>query len=127
MKRAFIAWGLLTVLSEYLFFSVAIAAEFRYDSHAKRDPFLVASKSGLSGEKGVGSLASVKLEGVMVDSIGNSIAVINGETVLEGGKLGGIVVQKITSQGVVLAFEGKNVFMPVVEEINEVRTKESRQ
>lgn len=128
MGRFFTRLGLSIIIFGTAIFSVATANEFRYDSHGKRDPFVIAPKGGGMAEKGIGSLASVKLEGVIADPKGGSFAVINGEVVRQGEKLGGVVVRKITDRGVQLEFEGKTFFIPVVEEIAAVRqNKESSQ
>ena len=97
------------------FFSVALNAEFSYDSHGKRDPFNAGSKSKptQTAEKKV--VTNLKLEGVVVDPAGKSVAIVNGEMVSEGDKLGdSIMVKKISKQGVQFEQEGQSIFIPII-------------
>lgn len=96
------------------FFSIAIAGEFRYDSHGKRDPFLIASKARTIVAEDDGYMTHLKLEGVVVDPKGNSIAIVNGEMLKEGDQIGeSIVVKRISNQGVEFENNGKSFSVPI--------------
>lgn len=97
-----------------LFFSIAFAKEFRYDSHNKRDPFSLASASGKIGKDANGA-THLRLEGVVMDPKGKSLAVVNGEMVGEGDSIGGtILVKKITKDSVQFENNGQTVTIPIV-------------
>ena len=99
-----------------LVFSVAFAEEFRYDSHGKRDPFLISKGANVTLDD-TGSKVDLKLEGVVLDPKGRSVAVVNGEMVWEGDQIGGsVTVKKITIQGVEFESEGKSFTIPIVAE-----------
>jgi len=91
-------------------FSLVFAEEFRYDSHGKRDPFSLP-KSGVKKKivaRSSGSLTSLRLEGVVVDPGGQSLAIVNGEMVSEGDKIGDLItVYKIYRSGVDFLANGK--------------------
>jgi hypothetical protein len=112
MRRVFILFICLVLQT---LFSIAIAGEFRYDSHGKRDPFLIASKARTIIAEDDGMMTHLKLEGVVVDPKGNSIAIVNGEMLKEGDQIGeSIVVKRITSQGVEFDNDGKSFNVPIV-------------
>ena len=114
MNALRIAKILVAVFFVINFFSIAIAEEFRYDSRGKRDPFSVAAK-GSSLLEGAGTLAQLKLEGVVVDPKGKSVAIVNGEMFTEGARIGdSVTIKKITDKGVEFESEGKIVNIPIV-------------
>ncbi len=97
-------------------FSIAFAKEFRYDSHGKRDPFSLASRSIKGADVNVTHL---KLEGVVMDPKGHSLAVVNGEMVGEGDRIGStILVKKITKEGVEFENNGQAFTIPIVVDNN---------
>ena len=97
-----------------LVFSVAFAEEFRYDSHGKRDPFLISKGTNVTLDD-TGSKVDLKLEGVVLDPKGRSVAVVNGEMVGENDQIGvSITVKKITKEGVEFESEGKSFTIPIV-------------
>ena len=111
MKRGFL-FGFIIFLG--VVFQVAFADEFRYDSHGKRDPFSISRGAKVKVDES-GSKINLKLEGVVVDPSGRSVAIVNGEMVSEGDKVGGLItVKKITSQGVEFESEGKAFSIPIV-------------
>ena len=98
-----------------LIFSIAFAKEFRYDSHGKRDPFFLSSKVVKTIAEDTGAVTNLKLEGVVMDPKGRSLAVVNGEMVGEGDRVGGlVVVRHITNQGVEFENNGKTFTIPIV-------------
>lgn len=90
-------------------FSMALADEFRYDSHGKRDPFvsltdLLASR----GKQGIG-YGELHLEGVIIDPKGRSYAIVNGQIVQEGDKFEGFLLKKIEPNQVTFEKEGEEI------------------
>ena len=92
-------------------FSLAIADEFRYDSHGKRDPFLSPTTQNVG--EGQLSHGELKLEGIVVDKNGQSYAVVNSEIVREGQKFQGFVLKKITTQEVTFQKDDENFNIPL--------------
>lgn len=116
MKRFLSLFIFFLMLSYPLFFSIALAEEFRYDSHAKRDPFSIAKSTKITVDDSK-SKVDIKLEGVVLDPGGKSVAVINGDMVAAGDKIGdSILVKKITKQGVEVEQDGKTFTIPIVTE-----------
>jgi hypothetical protein len=96
-----------------LFFacSVAAAQEYKYDSNKKKDPFLpLISPSGhlLNWEPEEGIL---RLEGVMLDPHGGSIAIINGELVKVGEKIDEAVITKIEEDKVTVIQNNEKIVL----------------
>jgi hypothetical protein len=70
-------------------FPLAFAQEFRYDSHGRRDPFIPSASEfeGVSGE--------LHLEGIVFDPKGDSMAIVNGQTLRVGDTINGTVLKKL--------------------------------
>lgn len=88
-----------------LIFPVNLLADepFRYDSKGKRDPFmpLVTGKSKVtSGLEGVELPADLNVEGIVIDRIKGSFAILNGVIVKENEESGNIKVLKINEKSV---------------------------
>ena len=106
--------------------SILLAEEgkFVYNSHNKRDPFYpIVSEQGEflaraeTFEKPNGNLA---LEGIVWDEKGDSVAIINGAVVQQGGKVGAYQVKAIQKTSVLLeSGEGKIVLRMPAEEKGE--------
>jgi hypothetical protein len=80
-------------------------AEYTYYSEGKRDPFvpLVTGEVITSlGIQSVETIEDVKLEGIVFDPSGESIAVLNGEIVREGEKAYNVEIVKIYNNAVTL-------------------------
>ena len=85
-------------------------AEFVYDAHEKRNPFLpLVSTDGRILDPQVSKKrdGEIYLEGIIYDSGGSSYAVINGEIVRAGDMAGDCQVIRIDPQGIILSKEGK--------------------
>ena len=77
---------------------------FVYNDHEKRDPFWpLVSPSGkiLSYDKDL-LISEISLEGIMADSQGRNIAIINGVVLKQGDKIGLFEVDVITKTQVIL-------------------------
>lgn len=90
--------------------------EFVYDAKSKRDPFipLVTSEGGLLLEKEE-NIAGILLEGIIYDKNGLSYAIVNGEVVKAGDKIGDYQILKVEKNKVIFIKEGQ---------ISEVELKE---
>lgn len=118
IKKAGIKYGSSFFLCFFFpaVFSVVIASEFSYDSHDKRDPFLVVEKTKTIVATEDGAITQLKLEGIVLDPKGRSVAIVNGEMVKEGDRIGDqIVVKRITKQGVEFDSKGKVISIPIAE------------
>ena len=77
--------------------------EYTYYSKGKRDPFipLVTSEVRTSlGLRVVETIEDIKLEGVIFDPFGKSMAVLNGEVVKEGDKIYNVEIVKIYNDAI---------------------------
>lgn len=87
-------------------------AEFAYDAHEKRNPFLpLVSQDGRILEPQVSRKrdGEIYLEGVIYDPGGSSYAVINGEIVRPGESTGAYQLIRIGPQKILLSKEGKEL------------------
>ena len=85
--------------------------EYVYDSRGKRNPFLPLITSDgrllkLDKEEGVKGLV---IEGIIYDKHGLSYAIVNGDVVQIGDKVGGYQVLKIESDKVVFIKDAKSL------------------
>ena len=100
----------IAILSQWVvissvFFSLAFAQEFRYDSHGKRDPFVSPTQVLTTGTQV--SAGELRLEGVIVDPVGSSYAIVNGQIVREGDTLEGFLIKKVQANQVVFEKAGE--------------------
>lgn len=82
-------------------------AAFRYNAAGKRDPFipLVTREGKITlGYGTINSVEDIKLEGIVYDPRGGSIAIINGMVLKENDMFGDIKLTKIESNKVHLVF-----------------------
>lgn len=112
---------ILLVLSLTAIASPSGAEEFQYDPHGKRDPMvpLIGQEKSLGGAVAFGEIASpedVRLEGIAGTMSGRRTAIINGELVKEGFKLGEVEVSKITKKSVLIKIGGKEYNIDLPEE-----------
>ncbi|MBN1794444.1 MAG: hypothetical protein JW844_05715 [Candidatus Omnitrophica bacterium] len=83
---------------------------FLYDAKKQRDPFVPLLKPDGTPNAdvyGPGSIEELNLEGIAWDSGGEGIAIINGNLVKEGDKIGNITIVKITKEGVQVEIDGE--------------------
>ena len=85
-------------------FAVSVAAGYRYDSRGRRDPFVplvgVSERSAHGGVRGILSAADVSLQGIVTNEDGRKQAVINGELMKEGDRIGRLLVESIGENSV---------------------------
>ncbi len=102
---------MLVILINLLFFvAFTVAEDFKYGSHGKRDPFVPLvgqDKSAATSLIDITSFEDLKLEGIALGSGGKNTAIINGEMVKAGRKIGEIEIKKITANTVDLVIGNK--------------------
>jgi hypothetical protein len=94
------------ILSEFLHNAEA----FQYESKGKRDPFVPlvgAEKPAAARLVDITSVEDLKLDGIALGARGEAAAIINGELVKSGDKVGDITVKSITKTTVTLIISGK--------------------
>jgi len=99
--------------------SLAMADAFQYESHGKRDPFVPLigqDKNAIVKLADITSADDLKLEGIAIGPEGKMTAIINGEIVREGSKVGEIGIEKITVKSVDLSISGKDFSLKLPEE-----------
>lgn len=87
-------------------------AEFIYDSHEKRNPFLaLIGTDGRILEPRINKKrdGAINLEGIIYDHGSSSYAVINGEVVKVGEAVGDYQLIRIEPQKIILSKEGKEL------------------
>ena len=73
-------------------------SEFVYHAEGKRDPFVPLVTAGMRLIEGLGAVETIEdltLEGIVFDSDGNSVAIINGVILTEGEVVNNLRVEKI--------------------------------
>jgi hypothetical protein len=97
----------------------AQADYFRYESHGKRDPFVCLvgpEKTSSSRLEDVLSVEEVKLEGIGTGAKGGRTAILNGQILKTGDKVGEIEVVGIQEKSVILKISGKTVQVDLPEQ-----------
>ena len=98
------------------------ASEYKYDSRGRRDPFVPLITSGIRPSLGLMSvegIEDVKLEGIIFDPFGKSIAVLNGEIVKEGDRTYNVEIVKISDNTITLKIHDIPYTISLVEEGSE--------
>ncbi len=111
MKSAFLAVLITLVIC---LFSSAVRGDFVYNSQENRDPFIpLATKEGVPiGSWQTPDLAEeIVLEGIVWDSQGNSLAIVNGIVVKEGDRFFNLKVLEIKKKGIKLLKENKELII----------------
>ena len=104
---------LAVVLASQMFFSMAQADKFHYDRHDKRDPFFVSSDRPQALESNAQTPVNFKLEGVILDPNGASMAIINGDIAKLGDQVGSFRIKQITKQGVLFSSSERDFWVPI--------------
>jgi type II secretory pathway component PulC len=99
-------------------YSYAAEKTFQYDSKGRRDPFipLVGKGVKLLIPQGVKSIEGIILEGIIFDSQGDSLAIINGEIIKENEVISGFILKKIEKNSIILTRNGKNYTVNLIVE-----------
>ncbi len=90
---------------EFAFCSdLPVVTNFVYDDHGKRDPFwsLLGSRGTILNFDNDIQASDMVLEGILVEPNGDSVAIINGNIVKVGDKVGFFIVKEIQVNVVVL-------------------------
>lgn len=105
---------ILILIVAQTFFSIAFAEKFRYDRQDKRDPFFISTDRPQTIESTTtASPAHFKLEGVIVDPNGASMAIIDGTIIKLGEKVGGYQVKKISKDGVLFSDGDRDIWVAI--------------
>ena len=95
--------------------SMAFAApEVFYDSGNRRDPFVPLEGGG--DASGVTTSSGVKLEGIIYDPGGHSMAILNGKSYQKGETVGDATIVKISKDHVVISMRGEEKTLWIREE-----------
>ncbi len=97
--------------------NIALAADFVYDSHDRKDPF---APPVVEVEKDINAtaLVGVQLEGIIWDEA-NPLAVVNGKIVMTGDIVAGVEVIRITENEVIFNVNEQEVPVKLRIEIEE--------
>lgn len=81
-----------------------VNSEFVYNDHGKRDPFwtLLGHRGAILNYDNDIQASEMSLEGIMVEPEGDSVAIINGNIVKLGDKVGFFIIREIRPNEVVL-------------------------
>jgi len=90
---------------------------FRYDPHARRDPFVPLAggqKAAVTKLEDITSVEDVKLEGIAIGAQGKRVAMLNGEMLKENDKVGEVEIMKIEKKSITILMGGKphNLYLP---------------
>lgn len=114
-------WGRIFGLIGFcsLLLSGVFAAEgFVYEDHGKRDPFwrLVTPSGAITSYDTDLTIGDLVLEGIIFDSSGPGLAIINGKIFRIDEQVGPYRVQKITADQVFLTKEQENFILQLKKE-----------
>lgn len=101
------------------FVSLAGAQSFKYESHGKRDPFapLIGQDKGSVGKLvDITSAEDLRLEGIASGPGGKNTAILNGEMVKAGQKIGEVTIKNITADAVEILMGDKTYSLKLSEE-----------
>lgn len=107
-----------------LFISVAFAEEIRYDSGARRDPFIpLIGEGGMLAAKGFDP-NGLNVEGIIFDPIEGSMVLINGELYKQGDHVLNANIINIFNDRVIFSQDDEEKTIWIREEIVEEAKKE---
>ena len=108
MKKIFCA---VFLFSGICYFSSLVAAEqYVYKSEGKRDPFVsLISPAGYLIDQDTQDNKTLHLEGIMLDPKGDDIAIINGQMVHAGEKIGEAIVSSIEENKVTVIQDNQKI------------------
>ncbi len=91
---------------------------FKYDDMGARDPFvpLVDKDGKLTVVHGsIDTVKDIVVEGILYDSEGESVVILNGLVLNEGDQVGNITVERIFEHRVILSAKGKEYTLKLKE------------
>ena len=82
----------------------SVSADFVFDEHGKRDPFvpLVSASGTVIADDADLTVSDMHLEGILADSTGNNLAIINGKMVKASDQVGSWTVESISQDQVAI-------------------------
>ncbi len=103
-----------------LFLAVTLAAgeQFIYDSKNKKDPFipLVTSDGYILSFEPLHEAGDIRLEGIIYDNNSKSFAIINGQVMGIGDKIGSFEILNVYSNGVEFLQGSKKIRIEIKED-----------
>jgi hypothetical protein len=93
------------------------ADAFQYESKGKRDPFVPLvgmDRPAVARLEDVSSADDLKLVGLAVGSGGRKVAVLNGEAMKEGDRVGEVELKRVNKKSATIAIGGRSyeIFLP---------------
>ncbi|MFC1594312.1 hypothetical protein ACFL38_03190, partial [Candidatus Omnitrophota bacterium] len=115
MKKLFVVLTILLVSSCWV---AAEESEFQYDSKNKRDPLmpLVTKDGRLITIEAMSEVGDLRLEGIIHDVGGDSFAIINGQIMMVGDKIGAFRIFKIEQNQVIFLKDDKEIIIKLKKE-----------
>jgi hypothetical protein len=112
MRRLLIAFALLVLSAQS-----ALCDGFKYESKGKRDPFVPlvgGSRPTVIKLEDITSAEDVKIEGIATGAKGKKVAILNGEFLKEGDKVGEVELVKVEKKFVTISIGPKsyNLYLP---------------
>lgn len=93
---------------------------FTYDATNSRDPFepLVGASAAASKgvSKGINSIGDIVLQGIIMESESTGSAILNGEVVKVGEKIGNVTVEEVKPNRVIIDINGEKHELALYEE-----------
>jgi hypothetical protein len=112
MRRLQISGALLFAIALILIAAQCVMGEgFKYESRGKRDPFVPlvgGSRPTVIKLEDITSSEDVKVEGIAIGAQGKKVAILNGEVLKEGDKVGEVELKKIEKKSITISIGGKS-------------------
>ncbi len=89
----------------------------QYEARGKRDPFVPlagGTKSAATKLEDITSADDIKVEGIAIGAEGRKMAILNGEIIKEGDKVGEVSLKSIGKKFITVLIGGKsyNIYLP---------------
>ena len=119
VRYAFITLAVFSIITASgILYAGADEKPFAYDDMGVRDPFvpLVDEDGKLTvTHGGIDSIKDIVVEGILYDSEGESVVILNGLVLKEDDQVGNIKVERIEERRVVLSSKGKEYTLKLKE------------
>jgi len=115
----------LCLIVGFVITSFSSYAQVKYESRGKRDPFVPligVDRPAVTRLEDVTSISDIKLEGIAVKEKGKKAAILNGEMLKEGDKVGDVELKKIKNKSVTILVGGKPYDVNLSEEEGGVKS-----